>query len=136
MQRHVRKHRLHQRLIGEMLLEHAAMAGVMQRMREPRPHQAGGSNRAILPRQLHHLDDRANALALVADALRVGAREFNFGRRIGAVAELVFQALELHGVDRSIRRKARHEEAGQPLVRLRQHQERVAHRRRHEPFMP
>ena len=69
MQRHVGKHRLHQRLIGKMLLEHAAMAGVMQRMRQARPHQAGGGDRAILPRQLHHLDDGADALALVADAL-------------------------------------------------------------------
>ena len=32
--------------------------------------------------------------------------------------------------------KARHEETGQPVIGLRQHQERVAHRRRHEPFMP
>ena len=68
MQRHVGKHRLHQRLIGEMLLEHAAMTGVMQRMRQPRTHQPGGGDRAILPRQLHHLDDGADALALVADA--------------------------------------------------------------------
>ena len=34
MQRHVRQHRLHQRLIGEMFLEHAAMPRVMQRMRQ------------------------------------------------------------------------------------------------------
>ena len=136
MQRHVGKHRLHQRLIGEMFLEHAAMSRVMQRMREPRPHQAGGGNRAILPRQLHHLDDGADALALVADALRIGAGEFHLGRRIGAVAELVLQALELDRVDRSIRLEARHEKTGQSFVGLRQHQEGVAHRRRHEPFMP
>ena len=136
MQRHVRQHRLHQRLIGEMLLEHAAMPGVMQRMREPGPHQAGGGDRAILPRQLHHLDDGADALALVADAHRIGADEFHLGRGIGAVAELVLQALELDRVDRSVRPEARHEEAGQAFVGLRQHQEGVAHRRRHEPFMP
>ena len=69
MQRHVRQHGLHQRLIGQMFLEHAAMPCVMQRMREPRAHQAGGGDRAILPRQLHHLDDGADALALLADAL-------------------------------------------------------------------
>ena len=95
MQRHVRQHRLHQRLIGEMLLEHAAMPCVMQRMRQPRPHQAGGSDRAILPRQLHHLDDGADALALVADALGIGAVKLDFGRGVGAVAELVLQPLEL-----------------------------------------
>ena len=39
-------------------------------------------------------------------------------------------------VDRSIRLEARHEKTGQAFVGLRQHQERIAHRRRHEPFMP
>ena len=102
MQRHVRQHRLHQRLVGQMLLEHAAVTRVMQRMRQSRSHQAGGSNRAILPRQLHHLDDGADALALVADALGIGAGEFDFGRRVGAVAELVLQPLKLDRVDRAI----------------------------------
>ena len=135
MQRHVRQHRLHQRLIGEMFLEHAAMPRVMQRMRQPRAHQAGGGNRAILPRQLHHLDDGADALALVADALGIGAGELHFGRRIGAVAELVLQPLKLDRVDRAVRRKARHEETAQAVIGLRQHQKGVAHRRRHEPFV-
>ncbi len=81
MQRHVRQHRLHQRLVGEMFLEHAAMPGVMQRMRQARAHQAGGGDRAILPRQLHHLDDGADALALVADALGIGAGETRLRRR-------------------------------------------------------
>ena len=79
MQRHVRQHHLHQRLVGEMLLEHAAMSRVMQRMREPRAHQARRRDGAILPGQLHHLDDGADALAFVADAFRIGAGEFHLG---------------------------------------------------------
>jgi hypothetical protein len=40
MHSHVGKHAAHQWLIGEMFLEHAAMACVMQRMRQTRAHQA------------------------------------------------------------------------------------------------
>ena len=69
-------------------------------------------------------------------AHRVGAGEFHFGGSVGAVAELVLQPLEPDRVDGAIGRKARHEETAQALVGLRQHQEGVAHRRRHEPFMP
>ena len=135
MQRHVRQHRLHQRLIGEMLLEHAAVPCVMQRMRQPRPHQAGGGDRAILPGQLHHLDDGSDSLALVADALGISAMKLHLRGGIGAVAELVLQPLEPDRVNRPVRRKARHEEATQSLLGLGQHQEGVAHRRRHEPFV-
>ncbi len=42
----------------------------------------------------------------------------------------------MKSVDAAIRREARHEEAGQSALRLREHKERVAHRRRHEPFVP
>ena len=111
------------------------MPRVMQRVREPGSHQARGSNRAILPRQLHHLDDGANALALIANALGIGILELDLGGCVGTVAELVLQALELDRIHRSVRPEARHEETGESFVGLRQHQKRVAHRRRHEPFM-
>src|SRR6476661_10431028 len=96
-----------------MLLEHAAIASMMQRVREPGSHQARRGNRAILPRQLHHLDDGADALALLADALGISTVELDFGRCIGTVAELVLQALELDRIDRSIRLEPLHEETGE-----------------------
>ncbi|OIQ62962.1 hypothetical protein GALL_555030 [mine drainage metagenome] len=86
MQRHVREYRLHQRLVGEVSLKHAAMPCVMQRVGQARPHQAGGRDRAVLPRPLHHLDDGADARALVANARGVSSNELDFGRRVGAVA--------------------------------------------------
>ena len=89
MQRHVGKHGLHQRLIREVPFEHAAMARMMQRMREAGAHQAGGRDRAILPRQLHHLNDGADALAFVANARRICIYKFHLGRRVGTIAELV-----------------------------------------------
>ena len=41
----------------------------------------------------------------------------------------------MHGVALTVRRPARHQEAAQAFRRLRQHQEGVAHGRRHEPLM-
>src|SRR6476661_9744512 len=109
-----------------MLLEYAAIASMMQRVREPGSHQARRGNRAILPRQLHHLDDGADTLALLADALGISAVELDFGRRIGTVAELVLQPLELDRIDRAVWLEAWHEETAQAFVGLRQHQECVA----------
>ena len=63
------------------------------------------------------------------------ALEYHFRRGIGAVADLVFQALEMDRVDRAVRTKARHDKTRQSAHRLRQHQKGVAHRRRHEPFL-
>lgn len=74
--------------------------------------------------------------ALGADTFGIGAGEFDFGGGVGAVAELVLQPLEPDRVDRPVRGKARHQETAQSIVGLRQHQKGVAHRRRHEPFMP
>ncbi len=74
-------------------------------------------------------------LPFLADAHGIGVVELDLRRGVGAVAELVLQPLEMQRVDRAVGPKARHEETGQPARRLRQHQERVAHRRRHEPFV-
>ena len=135
LERHVGQHLPHHRLVGELLLEHAAVARVMHRLRQRHAHHAGRRDRAVEPRELHHLDDGAHAAALLADAPREGIVELDLGRGVGAVAELVLEPLEVQPVDRAVRAKARHQEAGEPARRLRQHQEGVAHRRRHEPFV-
>ena len=135
MQRHVGQHRLHQRLVGEMLLEHAAMTRVMQRLRQARAHQAGRGDRAIQPRQLHHLDDGADALALLADAPGIGAVNSTSDEALERLPSLSFSRWNCIALTEPSGAKARHEETGQPLLRLRQHQEGVAHRRRHEPFV-
>ena len=131
----IREHRPHHRLVDEMPLEHAAVARVMDRLRQRHAHDAGRRKGAIEPRELHHVDDGAHAPALLAHAPSKGIVELDLGGGVGAVAELVLEALEVQRVDRAVRTKARHEKAGEPARRLRQHQERVAHGRRHEPFV-
>ena len=108
---------------------------MMHRLRQRHAHEAGRRERAIEPRQLHHLDDGAHAGAFVADAPGVSAGEFDLARRIGAVAELVLEPLQPQRIDRAVGPKARHEKTGEPARRLRQHQKGVAHRRREKPFV-
>ena len=104
-------------------------------LRQRHAHEARRGEPAIEPRQLHHLDDGADAGALVADPQSVSAGEFDFARRIGAVAELVLEPLQAERIDRAVGPEARHEETRQPARRLRQHQEGVAHRRGQKPFV-
>ncbi len=51
------------------------------------------------------------------------------------VAELVLQALDVEGVAAAVGQDARHQEAGQALVGLGEHEEEVGHRRRAEPLV-
>ena len=67
LERHVGQHRAHHRLVVQMLLENVAMAAMMHGLRQRHAHQARRGDRAIEPRQLHHLHDGAHARALVAD---------------------------------------------------------------------
>ena len=98
-------------------------------------HTAGAADHAVEARVVDHLDDRRDAAALVADHLGPGAAELDLGGRVRAVAELVFQALDVDPVALAVRREAGEEEAREAALGLRQHQECVAHRGRHEPFV-
>ena len=110
--------------------EHIAMAAMMHGLRQRHAHQAGRSDGAIEPRQLHHLQNGADAGALLADAPGKSVGEFDFARRIGAVAKLVLEALKAQRVDRAVRPKARQQRNRSSPGRLRQHQKCIAHRRR------
>ena len=94
------------------------MAAVVHRLRQRHAHETRGRERAIEPRQLHHLDDGAHARALVADAQGVRAGELDLARSVRAVAELVLEPLQAERIERAVGPKARHEEAGQPDRRL------------------
>jgi hypothetical protein len=65
-----------------------------------------------------HLDDRAHAAAGLADELAVGLVELDLARRVGAVAELVLQALQAERVAGAVVEDARDEEARDALVGL------------------
>ena len=91
--------------------------------------------RAVESRQLHHLQNGADAGALFADSPGGGVHELDLARCVRTVAELVLQALKSKRVDRAVEAETRQQKAREPAGRLRQDQECVAHRRRQKPFM-
>ena len=71
----------------------------------------------------------------LADELRIGTVKFHLARCIRAIAELVLQTQDLDRIALTIRRPSRHQKTAQTFRRLRENQESIAHRRRHEPFV-
>jgi hypothetical protein len=57
-----------------------------------------GGERAIEPRQRHHVEDRADAGIRRTEQEAEGVIELDLGRRVGPVAELVLQPLEAQPV--------------------------------------
>ncbi len=130
------QHVLHQRLLDQPPAEGAAVSGVVQRQRQRRAHQPGGAERAVEPGQRAHGEDLRHAAALVADAPGQRVVELDLAAGVGVVAELVLEALDVQRVDAAVGQQPRQQEAAQPAGGLREHQVRIAHRRRHEPLVP
>jgi len=72
----------------------------------------------------------------LTDDVGQGSVQLDLRTGVGAVAELVLEALEMDAVARAVGQDPRHQEAGHPGLRLGQHQEHVAHRGRAEPLVP
>jgi len=77
----------------------AMMAGLGQRL----AHQGAGADHAIEARHGDHLDDGRHATAFFADHPGQGAAELDFAGRVGAIAEFVFQTLDIELVARVVR---------------------------------
>ena len=107
----------------------------MDRLRDAGPHPGGAADHAVEAGVVDHLDDRRHAGALLADQPGRGGVELDLAGGVGAVAELVLQALQAEAVALAVGRPAREEEAGDAAVGLGEDEEGVAHRRRHEPLV-
>ena len=99
-------------------------------------HQGGRAEHAVEPGHRDHLDDGGDAPALGSEPSRPGAVELDLGRGVGAVAELVLEALDAEDVAGAVVEHPGDDEAGQPALGLGEHEEHVAHRRRAEPLVP
>ena len=89
-----------------------AVRDMMRRLRERLPHQTGRANCKIEPGVVVHLDARTNAVPGLTDQMGDGAAEFYFGRRVGFVAALVLEPLNLEAIARPVGEPARRDEAG------------------------
>ena len=112
----VGEHVAHERLVGEPLAERAAVRRVPRRVGDAPAHAGGGADHAVQARVADHLDDRRHAAAGLADELRPGAVQLDLARGVGAVAELVLQALQVQRVARAVGQDPRQREAGDALA--------------------
>ena len=105
-------------------------------LRDRGAHPGRRADDAVQARVVDHLDDRRHAAARLADHLGQRAAELDLAGGVGAVAELVLQALQLEArVARAVGQHARQREAGDAFVGLREDEEEVAHRRAAEPLV-
>ena len=135
LQRHVGEDGAHQRLVDQGALEGAAMGGVVQGERGGLAHQRRGAERAFEAGEMRHLDDGGDAAALGADHDRLQPVELDLGGGVGAVAELVLQALDAHRVAAAVVAPALGEEAGDRLAGAGEGEEEIAGGDREEPFV-
>ena len=70
------------------------MARVMQGLHDRLAHHAGAAEDAIETRVGAHFEDGRHTAPFLTEQLRPGIVEFDFGGRVGAVAELVLQSLD------------------------------------------
>ena len=97
--------------------------------------EAGGRKGAVEARQRQHVHDGLWSGTRRPDPLGDRTGELHFRGGIGLAADLVLQPLDSQPVGLRRAQDPRHEKAGQSVRRLGEHQERVAHRRRNEPFV-
>src|SRR5487761_492486 len=114
----------------------SSMSRMVSRLRDGLAHQRRGADDAVEACVVDHLDDGPHSLPCFADQPRERAIKLDLARGVGAIAELVFQTLDVEGVAGAIGEDARQQEAGQAARSLGEHQEGVAHRRRTEPLVP
>ena len=126
----------HQGLVHQPRAEGGAVPRVVQGAHEGLTHGGGRAEDAVEPGGGDHVDDGAHAAALVADPHTPRAVELDLGGRVGAVAELVLEALQRKGIAGAVVEDARDEEAGGAGVGLGEDEEGVAHRGGAEPLVP
>src|SRR4029079_6943078 len=90
---------------------------------------------AVEPGVVDHLDDRPHPGALLADQPGGGGVELDLAGGVGAVAELVLEALQPEAVALAVGRPAGEEEAGDAAVGLGEDEEGVALGGGHEPLV-
>ncbi len=99
------------------------------------PHAGRGADHAVEARHRDHFDDRRDAPAFRANHPAERAAQLRLARGVGDVAHLALEPHDLQRVLGSIGAPARREKAGEAAGRLREHEKRVAHRRRNEELV-
>lgn len=135
LQRQVSEDGAHQWLVDEQPPEHPTalcMVDGMNQGEAHHPHRRCGRIKAGL---VDHLDDGAHSVSFLADSPGPGADVFDLARCVGAISQLVLEALDVKRIACPVGRPARHQKARQSAGRLGQGQEGVGHGCRTEPLV-
>ena len=135
LDRQIREHVPHDRLIDQLSPESASLRAMVDRLAGRHPQPRRGAEHAIETRQGDHFDDRRHAAAFLADHPGESAAQLGFAGGVGGVGAFFLQPQHLHRVFFAVGPPARQQETGQAARRLRQGQEKVAHRRRNEKLV-
>ncbi|MNI05461.1 hypothetical protein D3C73_584120 [compost metagenome] len=98
---------LHQRLLAQGFATDLTVGTVMAGLGQRLAHQRAGADHAIEAGHGDHFDDSGDAAPFLTDHPRQRPTELDFAGCVGAVAELVFQTLDIELIARVIRTVAR-----------------------------
>ena len=102
---------LHQRLVCQYPTAYPPMGAMMAGLGQRLTHQGAGADHAVEPGHGDHFNDGRHATALFSDHPGQCPSKLNFTGGIGAIAQLVFQALDIEFVTTAIRAMARQQKA-------------------------
>jgi hypothetical protein len=86
LDRQVREHRCHGRLRSQRAPERGPVRGVERRRHDPGPHPGRGTQHAVQPGHVHHVDDRADPAAFGPHGKRHGPVVLHLGAGVRAIA--------------------------------------------------
>ena len=98
LDRQVREHVLHQRLLDEATAERDAMLAPVQRLVDRRAHHPRHRDDDVEAREVRHLDQGRDAASRLADEPRERAVVLDLARGVRAVADLVLEPLDEKGL--------------------------------------
>ena len=109
----VSQHIAHQGLVNQAFSEGGALHRVVERNAQCLTHEAAGTQCAVQAREGTHLQNLRHTASLLTDQPGGGPVELHFGTGIGAVAQLVFEALDMDGVAAAVLQYPRQKETAQ-----------------------
>src|SRR5581483_7614139 len=104
-----------------------AIGRVMGRLRNGLAHERGGTENTIQAGKVDHFHDGPHTLSFFSQQRRPGMIEFNLTGSVGAIPQLLLEALNQKAIFRAIGQHTREQKAGKSSRRLSQYQEEIAH---------
>jgi hypothetical protein len=109
---------------------------MVERERQRLPHQAGGADSEVEPRQMRVAQNLADAVTFLADEPAQAFAKFHLGGGVGTIAGLVLELLQVEPVATAVGQEAGTNQAGHAAFGPSKREESVRLRHREEPLVP